>query len=103
MMNCVKLVTLTDRSNLKVLMLRLILCDCSDAHRAIKGIITVRNIGTAAAPNNRNKTVVFKNDCMSEIINTQLDNAKDIEVVMNMYNLLEYSENYSQTSGSLWL
>ena len=35
-------------------------------------------------------------------MNTQIDNAKDIDVVMNMYNLTEYSENYSPTSGSLW-
>ena len=35
-------------------------------------------------------------------MNTQIDNAKDIDVVMNMYNLTEYSENYSSTSGSLW-
>ena len=32
----------------------------------------------------------------------QVDNAKDIDVVMLMYNLIEYSENYSETSGSLW-
>ena len=40
---------------------------------------------------------------MSEINNTEIDNAKDIDVVMNMYNLTECSENYSQTSGSFWL
>ena len=56
--------------------------------------ITVPNIGTAAVPNNRNKEVVFKNcapfaDRISEINNTQIDNAKDIDVVMNMYNLRE--------------
>ena len=70
--------------------------------------ITVSNTGTEAAPNNRKKKVVFKNcvpftDCISEINNTQIDNAKDIDVVMDMYNLIEFSENYSQTSGSLWL
>ena len=41
-------------------------------------------------------------DCMSEINNTQIDNAKGIDVVMPMYKLIEYSNNYSKTSGSLW-
>ena len=41
-------------------------------------------------------------DCVSEINNTQIDNAKYIGVVMPMYNLIEYSDNYSKTSGNLW-
>ena len=41
-------------------------------------------------------------DCISEINNAQLDNAKDLDVMMPMYNLIEYSDNYSKTSGSLW-
>ena len=41
-------------------------------------------------------------DCKSEINNTEIDNAKDIDIVMPMYNLIEYSDNYSKTSGSLW-
>ena len=58
------------------------------------------------APTNRNKKVIFKNcapftNCISEIKNTQVDNAKDIDIVMPMYNLIEYSNNYSKTSGSL--
>ena len=39
---------------------------------------------------------------MSEISNTQVDNAKDTDIVMSMYNLIEYSDKYSKTSGSLW-
>ena len=55
----------------------------------------------------RDKGVVFKNcapftNCISEINNTQVDNAKDIDIVMPMYNLIEYSDNYAKTSGSLW-
>ena len=51
--------------------------------------------------------VIFKNcapftNCISEINNTQVDNAKDINIVMPMYNLIEYSDNYAKTSGSLW-
>ena len=50
---------------------------------------------------------MFKNyapftNCISKINNTQVDNAKDIDIVMPMYNLIEYSDNYSKTSGSLW-
>ena len=41
-------------------------------------------------------------NCISEINNTQVINAKDINIVMPMYNLMEYSDNYSRTSGSLW-
>ena len=41
-------------------------------------------------------------DCVSEINNTQIDNAKDLDDVMPMYNLLEHSNNYLKTSGSLW-
>ena len=40
-------------------------------------------------------------NCISEINNTQIDNTKDIDMVMLMYNLIEYSDNYSKTSGSL--
>ena len=39
--------------------------------------------------------------CISEINNTQVDNTKDIDIMMPMYNLIEYSDNYSKTSGSL--
>ena len=51
--------------------------------------------------------MVFKNcapfiNCISEINNTQIDNAKDIDIVMPMYNLIEYSDNYAKTTGSLW-
>ena len=51
--------------------------------------------------------MAFKNcapftNCISEINNMQVDNAKDIDIVMPMYNLIEYSDNYAKTSGSLW-
>ena len=59
-------------------------------------------------PNNGHKEVVFKNfalftDCISKINNTQIDNAKDLDAVMSMFNLKEYFDNYSKTTGSLWL
>ena len=52
------------------------------------------------------KKVIFKNcdpfiSCISKIDNTQVDNAKDIDIIMQMYNLTEHSDNYSKTCGSL--
>ena len=92
----------------KTTMLKSSLCDYSDAYVLVKGTITVNN--TAAAnddANNTNKKVIFKNCapftiCISEINNTQVDNAKDLDIVMPMDNLTECSDNYSKTSGSLW-
>ena len=57
--------------------------------------------------NNTDKKVIFKNcdpftDCISKINNTQVNNVKYIDIVMLMYNLIEYNNNYSKTSGSLW-
>ena len=81
------------------------LCDYSDAYILAKGTITVNNTGTAAALKNKNKKVIFKNcapftNCISEIDNTQTDNSKDIDIVMPMSKLIEYSNNYSKTSES---
>ena len=61
----------------------------------------------AAAPNNTHKKVIFKNyvpftNCISRINNTQVDDAHDIDVVMPMYNLIKYSDNYTKTYGTLW-
>ena len=82
--------------------LKSILCDYSDMYILVSGGITVPNTGTAAAPDNR-KSIIVKNCALftgwiSEINNTQID----IDVVMRMYNSIEYSDNYSRTSGSLW-
>ena len=83
-------------------------CDYSDAYILVKGNITVNNTaGAGAAANNTNKKVIFKNcapftNCISKINNDDIDNAKYIDIVMPMYNLIEYSDNYSNTSGSLW-
>ena len=59
-------------------MLRSTLCDYSDVYILVKLTITVTNTGTAAAPNNRNKKVIFNNcapfiDCISEIKNSGID------------------------------
>ena len=55
----------------------------------------------------KNKNLAFKNNtpfhsCISKIYNTFTDNAEDLDIVMPMYNLLEYSDNYSMTWNSLW-
>ena len=92
----------------KTAMLRSSLCDYSDAYILVKGNITVNNTAAdGAAANNTNKKVIFKNcapftNCISKINNTQIDNAKYIDIVMSMYNLIKYSDNYSKISGSLW-
>ena len=78
------------------------------AYILAKGNITASNIAAeGAAVSNTNRKVTFKNhapftDCISKINNTQEDNAKDIDIVMSMYSLIEYDDNYSKTSGSLW-
>ena len=94
----------------KTTMLKSSLCDYSDAYILVKGKITIAGAGNDVAArqaDERNKGVVFKNcapfiNCISEINNTQIDNAKDIDIVMPMYNLIEYSDNYAKTTGSLW-
>ena len=89
-------------------MIKSSLCDYSDAYIHIKGTITVNNTATAGADaNNTNKKVIFKScapftNSISEINDTDIDNAKDIDIVMPMYNLIEYSDNYSKTFRSLW-
>ena len=88
-------------------MLRPSLCDYSDVYILVKGNITVNNTAAAAAVNNANKKVIFKNfspftNCISKINNTQIGNAEYIDIVMSMYNLIEYSDSYSKTSRSLW-
>ena len=87
----------------KTTMLRSNLCDYADAYILVKGTITI----TGAGDDERNKGVIFKNcapfaKCINGINNTDIDNAQDIDIVMSMYNLIEYSDNYSKTSGSLW-
>ena len=92
----------------KTTMLKSSLCDYSDAYILFKGTISVNNTAAAgAAVNNINKKVIFKNcvpftNCISEINNTQIDNAKDIDIAVSMYNLIEYSGNYAKKTGSLW-
>ena len=94
----------------KATMLRSNLCDYADSHILVKGTIAITGAeddAVASRADERNKGVTFKNwapftKCISRMNNTDIDNALDIDIVMTMYNLLEYSHNYSKTSGSLW-
>ena len=88
----------------KTSMLRSDLCDYSDAYVLVKGKITVINPNDNA---NFNKELTLKNNtpfisCISKINNELVENAEDLDIVMPMYNLLEYSKNYEKTSGSLF-
>ena len=92
------------------------LCEYSDAYILVKGNITVtRTIVAVVAgidpqrkqPLDAATQVVFKNcatfkNCSTEIDGTLVDEANFINFTMPMYNLIEYSDNYSDTSGSLW-
>ena len=92
----------------KTTILKLSLCDYGDAYIHVRGTITVNKTAAAnAAANNTNKKVIFKDcvpftNCIGQINNTDLDNAKYLDIAMPMYNLIEDSDNYSKTSGNLW-
>ena len=82
---------------IKTSMLRSDLCDFNDAYIAVKGDITLEGDNDA---NKRNKNLAFKNNapfinCISNINGVKIDNAEDLDV-MRMYNLLEYSKNYTK-------
>ena len=93
----------------KTTMLRSNLFDYADAYILVKGTITITSAGyddTAKQLDERNKGIIFKNcapftKCISRINNTDIDNAQGIDIAMSMYDLTEYSNNYSKTSGSL--
>ena len=92
----------------KTSMIRSNLCDYSDAYILIKGTITLPSKAVAdAVVNYANIKVIFKNcatftDCIIEINNAQVYEAQKIDLIMPMYNLIEYSDAYLKTSGSLW-
>ena len=91
-------------------MLRSNLFDYADAYILVKGAITITGEGDNDAEkrvDERNKGIKLKyfapfTKCISRRNNTDIDTGQDIDIVMPMYNLIEYSDNYSKTSGSLW-
>ena len=100
-----KMVQVNDLSNcqysvkenirLKKPMLKSYLCDYSDSYIVVKGPIDL----LAAAANENYKA---QKNVTSKINSTLIDNVGDLDIVMPMYNLLEYSQNYSMISVSLW-
>ena len=94
----------------KTTMLRSNLCDHAGAYILVKGTITITSEGdndAAKRLDERNKNVIFKHctpftKCIRIINNTDIDNTQDIDIVMPMYTFIEYSDNYSKTSESLW-
>ena len=92
----------------KTTMLKSSSCDYSDAYILVKGTIKINGRGADAAArqaderDERVKNCAPFINCISEINNTQIGNAKDIDIVMPMYNLIEYSDNYAKASGKLW-
>ena len=85
-------------------MLKSDLCNFSDTYIVEEGTITLEGDNNA---NKQNKNLAFKNNapfinCISKINGVKIDNAEDLDVVMPMYNLLEYSKSYRKTTSSLW-
>ena len=94
----------------KATILRTNLCDYADSYILFKGTITITVAGADVAAkqaDERDKNVIFKNcapftKCMSRINGIDINNAQDIDMLMPMRNLIEYSDKYLKTSGSLW-
>ena len=92
-------------------MLRSDLCGYSDAYILVKGTITVTAPGVYNNANNirgkRNRPLILKNNapfvsCITRINGELIEDADDLDIVISMYNLLEYSKNYRKTIGSLY-
>ena len=95
----------------KTPMLRSNLCDYSDAYILVKGTIKVPAPGVNNGANNirdkRNRPLILKNNaplvsCITRINGELIEDADDLDIVMSMYNLLDYSKNYRRTIGSLY-
>ena len=95
----------------KTPMLRSNLCDYSDAYILVKGTITVTAPGANNGANNirdkRNRPLILKNNapfvsCITRSNGELIEDADDLDIVMSMYNLLEYSKNYRKIIGSLY-
>ena len=94
----------------KTTMLKTSLCDYANAYILVSGRITITGAAdddVTRRADERDKGVTFKKCApftkrISIVNNTDIDNAKDIDIAIPMYNLIEFSDNYSETSGSLW-
>ena len=75
------------------------LCEYNDSYILVRGDITV----TAASETQ----IAFRNcspftKCITKIDGTAIDDAEDLDLVMSVYNIIEYSSKWSETTGSLW-
>ena len=92
----------------KTLMLRSDLCDSLDAYILVNGTITVMaNAGANNIRDKKDRKLILKDNapfvsCITRINNELIEDANDLDIVMPMYNLLEYSKNYRKTIGSLY-
>ena len=104
-MTLVKRITINSQIKFKTSMLKSSVFDYNDAYILVGGTITITWGGaddTAKWADQREKGVIFKNDSsftdsISKITSTQTDNAKDIDFLMSMSNLIEYRDNYLKT------
>ena len=92
----------------KTPMLKSSLCDYSDAYILVKGTTTVNGVVNGAENDRtrRNRPLILKNNapfvsCITRINGELIEDADDLDIVMPIYNLLEYSKNYRKTIGSL--
>ena len=95
------------KTRFKTSMLKSDLCDYSDAYIVVKGDISLTKTQDRGFIDARNRFLAFKNnapftDCISKINGVLINNAENLDAVMSMHNLLEYSRNYKKTTGSLW-
>ena len=91
----------------KASILRSDLCNFRDAYIVVKGDVTLTKTDGRRFTDIRNRFLAFQNNtsitnCISKINNVLIDNAEDLDVVMSMYSLIEYSKNYRKTTKSLW-
>ena len=109
-MMLVKRIAINSQIKFKTSMEKSSVCDYSDAYILVGDTITITWEGAddnAKRADEREKGVIFKDDppftdSISKITSTQTDIAKDMDFVMSMSNLIEYRDNYSKTSGTLW-
>ena len=83
------------------------LCDLSDAYIVVKRTISLTKPNRREIVDIRNRFLAFKNNasltnCITKINNVLIVNTEDLDVVMPMNNLIEYSKKYGKTTGSLW-
>ena len=92
----------------KTPMLRSDLCDYADAYILVNGTIRVTAaVGANNIRDKKNRKLISKNNapfvsCITRINGELMEDADDLDIIMPMYNLLEYSKNYRKAIGSLY-